>query len=93
MAGIVRGLMSVLYEHSHSTMGMKIFDAICHHNASVNCIQAVTPAAYVTLGALLPLDARGAFVWVNAPDPDVADAEVDRVLTLVEDAGLSLHFL
>ena len=74
-------------------IGLVPFDAICHHSPLGNLLQAVSTTAHEALRAVLSMDAQGCHAWVNSPDPEVADAEAERILGLVEGAGLTIRIL
>ena len=68
------------------------FDAIWHHSPYGNLLQACTHTAHEALRSVLPLDAQGCFAWHNA-DPVAADAESDRIISLVEGTGVVIRFV
>lgn len=74
-------------------IGLVPFDAMCHYSPLGNFLQVVSITAHNALRAVLPMDAQGCHAWVNSPDPEVADAEAERIFGLVEGAGLTIRIL
>lgn len=82
-------LSNVLYAPSRPMA----FDVVCHLTSSANLLQSITKTAHSALSSLFPLDSEGGYGWKNDEDPEAADAECERVFSIVEGAGLSLLLL
>lgn len=76
-----------------SGMGITPFDTICHHSTFGVLLQAVTTTAHEALRSVLPLDSQGCFAWTHPADPVEADAEAERIFSLVEGVGGVVRFV